>query len=1062
MHTKLHVYDFDGTLFRSPEKPNWWTGGWWGNLNSLTEPCVPEHPSIEWWNESVVRAAKQSLANPDVRTILMTGRIPKFSLRLKELLKQVGLHFDEMYLCTGGKTEEFKLKTLKAILAEESTIRGVALWEDRAPHLRMFADWVESNGRACIPHLVTVPAHPIGCPPPEERTASDDNQAVQRVAARYKSKTKDEEGNVHYEYSERQVQNRHNEKAKRVEQLRKDLKNLRKKVKTDLTSKDDETALAALAAALIDETCERVGNDESAKEGHFGVTGWQKSHVSFKGGKAILKYVGKSGVDHEKTVEDAAVVKLLKELAKDKKDKDCLLERDGFRVKPEQVNEYLKEFGITAKDIRGLRANQEMCLALKDQRKRGPELPRSRKERDKILKKEFADALDEVADIVGHESATLRSDYLVPGLEDSFMKDGTVISTFKEATKSDAEWEDEGTAELVKPSPKLKPPRDDLRKHRVESDDPDINAEDDDLSLNFKKVAATRIAMAMRIAAIVRVAARFRRAKDNREDEFLEYVKDKRFTNPKNPDSEQKVKFKTLPKEEQKRIRQQYMEDTAPDEEEESESEPSEEGEGKPESTEETPEKEETPEIPEEETPKERKERLQKEKEDIADREQGDADEKREWEKKQKEIRRQELNQNVRHIKDSPALSDSDSDFVERTLDSMMEGMSDEEAEDFANQLVATRDVGIEQIIQGKSPLRGKPPKLSELKDLVAEHKELSSEIDGLERSFSNTAGERIEKLKKKQEGLSKKLRGDFSKFYAHAALSKATRNPLTYLSDTSTPLDDAGTRKRAAETTYRYRNMTPEDRQKSVAEFAAVRESTDKRIQELEEALEAGTYASPDRDSNETELANLRNRKKYLDVDQRSLDIAAAVEGDDTEESSIQPGTRKLLKTLKNSGVEVSDMLEAGLGVPGTQPEARIVGDLVKKMHPAQLEETLEALDPRLAKSWKKLYEEDDPEDYRWPFNKIQSFRKRKDLSTAFDIYTELLTDVAVEDAKSDRQLEFRAPKERSDSGKGKDWSKFFGEGGPSRPGESGTEYQPYQSPIQDALSQLTRLDID
>jgi hypothetical protein len=40
------------------------------------------------------------------------------------------------------------------------------------------------------------------------------------VAARYKSKSKDDEGNVHYEYSDRQVANRHNEKAGRIEKLR--------------------------------------------------------------------------------------------------------------------------------------------------------------------------------------------------------------------------------------------------------------------------------------------------------------------------------------------------------------------------------------------------------------------------------------------------------------------------------------------------------------------------------------------------------------------------------------------------------------------------------------------------------------------------------------------------------------------------------------------------------------------------------------------------------------------------------------------------------------------------
>jgi len=495
---KLHIFDFDRTLFKSPEKPDWWDKGWWGNLNSLSEPCVPEIPPSDWWNDSVVQDAKRSLANTDVRTVLLTGRIPKFSLRVKSLLKQVGLEFPEVYFSTGGPTETFKVNTIKKILDEMPSIRGVSIWEDRETHLRVFSDWVESRGIACTPHLITVAAHKAIC---SNELLEEKQASPIRVAARYKSKKKDEDGNVHYEYSDRQVANRHNEKAERVENLRKDMGDLRKKIRTDLSSKDSKVRLPALAAALIDETCERVGNDTSAKEGHFGVTGWRKKHLSFSKGEAVFKYVGKSGVDHEKRVTTAPVVRILRELAKGKSGDDCLFSDGEFTLKSKDVNDYLSEFDITAKDIRGFRANQEMCRALKEQRRRGPKLPKARKERDKILKEEFAEALEEVADIVGHEKATLRSDYLVPKMEDTYMKDGTVLSVFKEATKSEAERDDESAAALIKPSPKKKPPRQDLRKHRIDSEDSDIDTKDDDMSLNYKKVGAMAGSVALRFIA---------------------------------------------------------------------------------------------------------------------------------------------------------------------------------------------------------------------------------------------------------------------------------------------------------------------------------------------------------------------------------------------------------------------------------------------------------------------------------------------------------------------------------------------------------------------------------
>jgi hypothetical protein len=55
---------------------------------------------------------------------------------------------------------------------------------------------------------------------------------------------------------------------------------------------------------------------------------------------------------------------------------------------------------------------------------------------------------------------------------------------------SPAEKEDRAVEDLARPSPKKKPPREDLRKRRVrDEEDPDLKSEDPDLSLNYKRVA---------------------------------------------------------------------------------------------------------------------------------------------------------------------------------------------------------------------------------------------------------------------------------------------------------------------------------------------------------------------------------------------------------------------------------------------------------------------------------------------------------------------------------------------------------------------------------------------
>lgn len=247
-----------------------------------------------------------------------------------------------------------------------------------------------------------------------------------RVYIAYKSKktvkTKDGDEMTVYEYGPRQIQKRHREKADRLEKLHHQLDDLMDQVYEDLKCDDKKRCQAALAVALINETFERVGNEESANEGHFGVTGWQVDHIKPQGATLQVTYVGKSGVSQKKTIRDKVLVDAVKKLLKGKSGKDELLED----IDASDVNAYLKDYDITAKDIRGYHANDQMRSALKRLRKKGPELPHARKEKDKILKEEFKTALEETAKAVGHEPSTLKSQYLVPTLEESYLHDGTI------------------------------------------------------------------------------------------------------------------------------------------------------------------------------------------------------------------------------------------------------------------------------------------------------------------------------------------------------------------------------------------------------------------------------------------------------------------------------------------------------------------------------------------------------------------------------------------------------------------------------------------------------------
>lgn len=212
---------------------------------------------------------------------------------------------------------------------------------------------------------------------------------------------------------------RRQKKTKSVRNLAEQIHKLRSKVTKDLSSDNEKTRLTALVVAIIDKTAERVGNESSAKDGHYGVTGFQNSHVEVSGNKITLKYVGKSGVEQEKSFTDKRIAKILKDCKGHCKNKNApvMTTSDGFKIKPDKVNRYLKEFGVTAKDIRGYAANTLVVNMLKNSK-----TPSDKEER----KKKFREVLKSVAGKVGHQQATLKMHYLLPGVEELYVKSGKV------------------------------------------------------------------------------------------------------------------------------------------------------------------------------------------------------------------------------------------------------------------------------------------------------------------------------------------------------------------------------------------------------------------------------------------------------------------------------------------------------------------------------------------------------------------------------------------------------------------------------------------------------------
>ena len=189
---------------------------------------------------------------------------------------------------------------------------------------------------------------------------------------------------------------------------------------------NEKDALTALAVSLLLQTYERIGNEESAEDGHYGITGLQKKHIKIDDDTIYLNYVGKSGVQQEKKFTDKITATALKKAIKNTPDEYVFTTSDGFKIKADRVNRYLSDFServegdieITAKDLRGYSANK----LIKNKLER---MEIAEEEKDRV--KQFREAVKYAAERVGHGVATLKTHYMIPELEKAFIEKGKII-----------------------------------------------------------------------------------------------------------------------------------------------------------------------------------------------------------------------------------------------------------------------------------------------------------------------------------------------------------------------------------------------------------------------------------------------------------------------------------------------------------------------------------------------------------------------------------------------------------------------------------------------------------
>lgn len=165
----------------------------------------------------------------------------------------------------------------------------------------------------------------------------------------------DDRGRKQYIYHERWRSYRNQETFDRLSLIGASLPAIRAAVAAQLRRRNlDQDRVLAGMVRMLDLTGIRVGNEAYEKANKtIGLCTLRWSHVTFTGDSAEIRYRAKSGQRAALTVNDAQLVRLLKQLQSSRRRPVFAI--DGHRVTAGEINGYLTDIAgehITAKDFR--------------------------------------------------------------------------------------------------------------------------------------------------------------------------------------------------------------------------------------------------------------------------------------------------------------------------------------------------------------------------------------------------------------------------------------------------------------------------------------------------------------------------------------------------------------------------------------------------------------------------------------------------------------------------------------------------------------------------------------
>jgi DNA topoisomerase-1 len=225
---------------------------------------------------------------------------------------------------------------------------------------------------------------------------------------------RDDRGRKQYRYHDRWRTARDADKFEQLAAFGVHLAKVRKQVAADLGRRGmPRERVLALVVRLLDETLIRVGNPQYARNESFGLTTLEARHLDIGEGAVVFEFTGKHGVEHEVTVDDRRLARLVAACDDLGGEQLFTYREDGevVDVRSDDVNDYLHAIagpGITARDFRTWGGTVTVVEHL------GPQVPELE---ERAATSQYLAAVDAAAERLGNTRDICRSSYVHPAIE---------------------------------------------------------------------------------------------------------------------------------------------------------------------------------------------------------------------------------------------------------------------------------------------------------------------------------------------------------------------------------------------------------------------------------------------------------------------------------------------------------------------------------------------------------------------------------------------------------------------------------------------------------------------